>query len=102
MVGEFSNKMSIADLLINIIIWLVQSIILPVLPTSLPFLPLTSFTEILNGIIGNLSYSFIGLEFLLPIDLIFMFVLVVLFAEMTLMIFKMGVFIINLVRGSGA
>jgi hypothetical protein len=91
-----------ADLIITAIIFLVQKLLLPALPTSIGFLPIASFTDTLNAIQANLIYSLSGINFFMPVDLLFALILLVIFAEMSLFTFKMGVFIINLVRGSGA
>lgn len=95
--------MSIGDLILTAVIFLIQKLVLPLLPDSLPFLPFNTFTAILNSDIKNdLIYAFSGIGKLLPVDLILIFVLVVIFAEITLAMIKMGIFIINLVRGAGA
>jgi len=90
------------NLLITAIIFLIQKLLLPALPTSISFLPIETFTDTLNGIQANLIYSLSGISFFMPVDLLFALILVVIFAEISLFIFKMGVFIINLMRGSGA
>jgi len=93
--------MSVADLLINIIIFLVQRFLL-ILPTSISWLPIEEFNSTLAGVQNNLIFSLSGIGFFMPILLILSLVLLIIFAELSLVIFKAGVWIINVVRGSGA
>jgi hypothetical protein len=95
--------MSIADLLLKIVIFLLQKIVIPILPTSLPFFPIEDLNAILVSDLKNdLIYSFSGIGKIMPVNLILIFVLVMIGGEITLMLVKMGFFIVNLVRGSGA
>ena len=94
--------MSVGDLLITIIIFLVQRLLLPILPSSISFMPIETFTSTLTGLKENLIYSLSGLNFFLPTGLLLGIILLIIFAEISLFLFKIGVFIINLVRGSGA
>ncbi len=91
-----------SDFLISIVIFLIQKLLLPVLPTSIGFLPVETFSNTLTTLKANLIYSLSGIGFFMPIDLILSLILLVIFAETSLFLFKMGVFIVNLVRGSGA
>lgn len=90
------------DLGLTIIIFLIQRLLLPILPASISFLPIETFSATLTGIKTNLIYSLSGVGFFMPVDLILALVLLVIFAEISLMVFKLGVFVLNLVRGSGA
>jgi hypothetical protein len=94
--------MSIGDILLSIVIFLIQRLLLPILPTSIPFLPYDSFVATLAGLKTDLTYSLSGLGLLFPADLLLAMILLIIFAETSLFVFRMGKFIINLVRGSGA
>ena len=94
--------MSVSDILLSIVIFFIQKLLLPILPVSIPFLTYDDYIATLSGLKTDLVYSFSGLGLLFPMDLILIMVLVIIFAETTLFVFKMGKFIINLVRGSGA
>jgi hypothetical protein len=95
--------MSIADYLLTAIIYLIQKLILPLLPENMPFLSFETLTGILNSDVKNdLIFAFSGIGKLLPVNLILIIFLVIIFAEITLTTIKMGIFVINLVRGSGA
>lgn len=94
--------MSVGDILLSIVIFLIQRLLLPILPTSIPFLPYNSFVATLTGLETDLTYSLSGLGLLFPVDLLLTMILVIIFAETTLFVFRMGKFVINLVRGSGA
>lgn len=94
--------MSVGDLLIEIVIFLIQRLLLPVLPSSIGFVPIETFTATLDGLKENFIYSLSGLDFFIPTGLLLGLILLIIFAEVSLFLFKTGVFIINLVRGSGA
>lgn len=94
--------MSVGDLTIDVVIFLIQKLLLPILPSSIPFFSYETFLAYTESVKKIMIYAFSGVGILFPIDLILLLILVVIFAESFLMIFKMGKFIINLVRGSGA
>jgi hypothetical protein len=94
--------MSISDLLISGIIYLIKTLLLPILPISIGAFTISDFSAALLSVKSNLIYGLSGISFFMPVSLILSLTLLVILAEFSLMLFKMGVFIINLVRGSGA
>jgi len=93
--------MSIADTLIDLLNFFIQGI-LAVLPSDIPFYNLSDFSILLDSFKNNLIDAFSGLGFIFPITLVLSLVLIVLFAELALFLFKAGKFLINIARGSGA
>jgi hypothetical protein len=94
--------MSVADILIDIVNFLIQKAMLPLLPSDIPFYGLDVFTATLNTFKNNLIDAFSGFGFIFPMSMVLSFVLIVLFAELALFLFKAGKFLINVGRGSGA
>lgn len=92
----------IADILLDFVIFLIQRLLLPVLPNSIDFYPIEVFSANLYAVKSNLITSFSGLGQLFPINLILIIFSVIIFSEIILFSFKIGVFLINIVRGSGA
>jgi hypothetical protein len=90
------------DFLLSIVIFLIQKLLMPVLPSSLPFLSISTFSGFLSGVQNNLTYALSGLGFFMPVDLLLSLILIVFVAEAGLLLFKIGTFLINLGRGSGA
>ena len=93
--------MSAGDILITIVIWLYKNTLL-LLPTELEIFPLATLTGYLEALQGNLVYAFSGIAKLFPIELLLTIVSVIIAGEIILFGIKAGVFVINLVRGSGA
>lgn len=93
--------MSAGDVLITIVIWLYKNTFLR-LPTEIGILPINTFTGYLDGLKTNLVYSFSGFAKLFPIELLFIIILVIITGEIILFGVKVGIFVINLIRGSGA
>ena len=95
--------MSIADFLISIIIFFLQKIIYPLLPVNLPFLSISKLTEFLNSDLKNdIIFAFSGVGKIFPIKFIFLMLIVIISGEIILGLIKIGKFLINLIRGSGA
>ncbi len=94
--------MSAGDILLTIIIWLYQHTLLPLLPTQIDFLPIATYESTLEGLQGNLAYAFSGVNKLFPLDLLLGVILVIITAELILFLVKIAMFVINVVRGSGA
>ena len=90
------------DLLISIIIWLVKTLLVPVLPVSIPFFTIETFTGLLETAKPTIIYSLSGFGSIINMGLLFNLVGVIIYAEMILIIFKSAVFLINIGRGSGA
>jgi hypothetical protein len=94
--------MSIADILINLIIWIVQKIILPVLPVNIPYFSFDTFTEILSGSLKhNFIWGLAGLNQFMNLNLLFILVGVIITAEIIFWGLKAGIFVWKSVRGSG-
>lgn len=92
--------MSIADILLSMIIWIFQTLLLPILPVNLPALSFVSFNEILQGSLKhNLIYSFSGIGQLFNIKLLFILISSIIFAELVFWLIKAGFFIIKMIRG---
>ena len=90
------------DLLISLIIWLVKTFLIPVLPVSIPFFTIETFTGLLETAKPTMLYSLSGFGSIINMTLLFNLVGVMIFAEMLLIVFKSAVFLINIGRGSGA
>jgi len=92
--------MSIADIVLSAVIWLIQKLIIPILPVNLPFLSFNSFNDILNSSLKhNINYAFAGLNKLFNLELLFIILTVIIFAEILLWLFRVGLWIIKTVRG---
>lgn len=92
--------MSVADILLSIVIWLFQKLILPILPINLPALDFLSFQAILQGSLKhNLIYAFAGLNQIMNLNLLFILMSSIIFAEILFWLVKAGFFIIKMVRG---
>jgi hypothetical protein len=95
--------MSVADFLIEIAIFFLQNLILPILPTNFPLFPISKLSSFLNSDLKNdFIYAFSGVGKLFPIKFLILMVVFIISAEVILVFIKIGKFIINLVRGSGA
>ncbi len=93
--------MSAGDILITIVIWLYERTLL-LLPTEVEFLPINTFIGYLDSFKDNLVYAFSGISKLFPVELLFIVISVVIVGEVILFGVKIGMFVINLIRGSGA
>jgi hypothetical protein len=93
--------MSAGDVLITIVIWLYKNTFLR-LPTEINILPINTFIGYLDSLKTNLTYSLSGIAKIFPIDLLFTLILVVIAGEIILFGVKVGIFVINIIRGSGA
>jgi len=95
--------MSVADFFISILNFFLVNLILPILPVNLPFLPIYKLTEFFNSDLKNdIIYSFSGIGKIFPIKFLILMLIIVLSGEILLGIIKVGKFLINLIRGSGA
>jgi len=94
--------MSVADILISLITWVFQKIILPILPVNLPLISFDTFYNTLHGSLKhNLIYSFSGLNSLFNLNLLFILLLSIIFAETLYWLVKGGIFLVKLIRGGG-
>lgn len=93
--------MSAGDILLSIVNWLFKGS-LGLLPNEVSFLPYADFVSTLDGLKDNLVYAFSGLGNVMPINLIFVLISVIMAGELILFAIKSVMFMINLIRGSGA
>lgn len=93
--------MSAGDIIITIAIWLYKNTFL-LLPTEVDVLPISTFTGYLDSFKEILVYAFSGIANIFPIELLFIIIFVIITGEIILFGIKIGMFIINLIRGSGA
>jgi hypothetical protein len=92
--------MSIADIILSLITWVFQKLILPIIPTNLPLISCSAFTDILNGTLQhNLIYSFSGLAQLFNLKLLFILLSSIIFGEIIFWLIRTGFFIVKLIRG---
>lgn len=92
--------MSLADIVISLITFLLQKLVLPLFPVNLPFLSFASFNSILTGSLPhNLIYSFSGVNVFFNVQLIFIFLVCMLFAEVIFWGVRAGKWIIEIIRG---
>ena len=93
--------MSAGDILLTIIIWLYKNT-LGNLPTEVGLLSLNTFVNYLDSFKANLIYAFSGLASIFPVELLFIIVSIIISGELILFGIKIGMFVINIIRGSGA
>ena len=93
--------MSAGDILITIVTWLYQNT-LQNLPTEIGPLPLATLVSYLDGFKDTLVYALSGIANIFPIGLLLIIVSVIVAGELILFAIKIGMFVINLIRGSGA
>lgn len=92
--------MSIADIILSAIIWLVQKLVIPILPVNLPFLSFNAFNDLLNSSLKhNINYAFAGLNKLFNLKLLFTFLIIIIFAEILFWLFRTGLWVIKTIRG---
>ena len=92
--------MSIADIVLSVITWIFQKLILPIFPTNLPLISYADFSSFLTGSVQhNLIYSFAGLNNLFNLQLLFILLATMIFAEILFWIVRVGIFIVKLIRG---
>lgn len=95
--------MSLADLLLTLIIWLLQNMVLPILPTHMLGLSFDTFNNILNGTMKhNFIWGLAGLNRFIDLPLFFTIIGIIISAEIIFWGVKAGIFIWNSIRGSGA
>lgn len=93
----------VGDFIISIVNFFFAKLIVPILPTNLPLLPIDNLVAVLNSDVKNdIIYAFSGIGSIMPIDWILIVFCVIIFAEVLLVFIKMAMYLINLIRGSGA
>lgn len=94
--------MSIADILISFATFLIQKLILPLLPTNLPLISFATFNALLNGSMKhNLAWSFAGLDQFMNLQLVFILLGSIIFAETIFWLVRVALFIVKFFRGGG-
>jgi len=92
--------MSIADIILSLVNWTFQTLILPLMPTNLPLLPHSEFSDILTGTLQhNLTYSFAGVAQFFNLKLLFLLLSSMIFGEILFWLVRAGFFIVKLIRG---
>lgn len=91
--------MSIADILIYTIDWIVQNTLLQILPTNAVGLGYDTLLDYLSSFEATITGALSGLGFIAPVALIFVLVSIVITAEFALFGFHILLFIVRLVRG---
>ena len=92
----------IIDIILNIVIWLFQNTVLRLMYVNLPLLSYSEYQSLLMTIRTEIVPPFSSLNNLFPIDLLIIFVIIMLIAELVLLMIKGSMYVINLIRGSGA
>lgn len=93
--------MSISDIFLNIIIWIVNNSVLK-LPESISALPLQTIQTNLASFITSLGASFSFINHFIPLGLIFSLLGAIIVAEIAQHLGWKGIkYIINVFRGSG-
>lgn len=92
----------IATGLVDVVNWLIQTFLYPLFKPNLPFLSYNSYVGVLNSIKTSEIYTFSVLNNFFPVALLLTLLGVILSGEITLFLIKGVMFLINLVRGSGA
>lgn len=92
--------MSLADIIISLITFLLQKLVLPIFPINLPFVSFATFNSILTGSLShNLIYSFAGITELINLELLFIVLICIIFAEVIFWAVRGGKWIIEIIRG---
>lgn len=94
--------MSLADYLINFIIFVIQNTLLKIFPTEFSGLPLSTFQTSLEQIGTTMSTTLNFLNAFLPLQLFFVLIGIIIIAEIALHFgWKSLKWVINVIRGSG-
>jgi len=95
--------MYIADIVLKFIIFILQKIILPIFPNEVADFSVVQWNTFLQGTLRhNFAWALSGMNAFFNIQLIFILILVIFTAEICYWGVRAGIFIINLIRGSGA
>ena len=92
----------IGDSLVDLVNWLIQSVIFPLFPDNLPVISSSTYFNTLQGLKGNFIFTFSAIDKFFPIQLLLSFLIVIILAELILFAIKTMMWFLNLVRGSGA
>lgn len=92
--------MSIIDILLSLIIWIIHNLILPILPVDLPIFSVYDLHEILNGTMKhNFIWGLAGLNQFVNLELTFKLVLFIISAEIVFWGIKAVMFLWKAIRG---
>jgi len=94
--------MSVADVLISSVIWVLQNTIFKILPNEFSFLPFGQFERDLQNLSPALILAFNGINSIFPIKLLLGVILVIVAGEILLFSIKAMFWLANMVRGAGA
>lgn len=92
---------SVADIIIGIGTSILSSFS-AVLPAEYSALPISDFNNSFLGVAQNISTAYNSIDWLCPAWLIISVLSIILIAEVALLVYKAGVMITNVIRGSGA
>lgn len=92
----------VGDSLVDLVNWLIQSVIFPLFPDNFPLLSSGTYFNTLESLKGNFIFTFSVIDKFFPIQLLLIFLLVIIVAELVLFGIKAGMWLLNLVRGAGA
>lgn len=90
------------DKVFDVIIFLIQNYIIPLLPESYSVLSFEAYKDQLDGLQGLIIASLSGVSNVFPVELLLAFVIVFITAELALLAVKSVFWLINVFRGSGA
>jgi hypothetical protein len=91
--------MTLLDIILSLVIWILQKMIIPILPVNLPMLSFSSFSNTLAGLEHNLIWAFAGISSIFDLGLLFTVLQIMIYAEIMLWTIRVILFIIRLVRG---
>lgn len=92
--------MNIIDILLQLITWLAQNLLLPLLPSEAASYPLSTLQTLLAGIQSTITSIFGGWGVIIPMGLVFIFLGVVITAELTLFGFGIVKYILGFFKRS--
>lgn len=92
----------IADGIVSMVIWFIQTVFLKLLPVNLPFLSYSKYDEAITTISSYTENFLVVADTIIDIDLVIYCALAVISLELLLFMFRALNWGINIVRGSGA
>lgn len=88
--------MNIIDILLQLITYIAQNFLLPILPVSVSLYPLETLKTDLAGLAGTMEAAFGGWGVLFPVGLALLIISIVVTAEITLFGFKIIKYIVEI------
>ena len=89
--------MNIVDILLQLINWVAQKLLLPLLPNNMPAYPLETLQASLTGLEGTIKATLGGWGVLFPIGLALMLVTIVISAELSLFVYRIVKYVMELI-----